>query len=375
MQETDSDAMAANVVGVDFHYTDSGSDRDSGGLPPTVHEGEREELFKWFHTHPALETTIHIRILCVRMHREEGSIDPLKGFDPPLPGEILEHAMWRPDVYRTLAGNPSGGAAGMLDEPFRFILQTPLDGGPFCSLAMSRRGFIVKGVFFHDDSIFDPVNMPRSETSLSGWRSSGEQIVTLPHEILKAHSANVSQRLAKIVAQVKGAETALAAADRTPPDLSAVARTLHTCSADLVDLERRSRFEESIMEAIRTILKPSRRVTVPWPPLAPQETAVTSRSFDFESLPRRIDNARATISNLIQQRNEQLNLELTQASFRIAEATLSDSKSMKTIAILTMLLLPGTAVASLFSMNLFNWSAEDGSQIATKWLWIYCESA
>jgi hypothetical protein len=36
-----------------------------------------------------------------------------------------------------------------------------------------------------------------------------------------------------------------------------------------------------------------------------------------------------------------------------------------------MVLLPGTAVASLFSMNMFNWSAADGGDIASKWLWIY----
>ena len=71
------------------------------------------------------------------------------------------------------------------------------------------------------------------------------------------------------------------------------------------------------------------------------------------------------------EKHEQSNLELTQASYRIAEATLSDAKSMRTIAVLTMVLLPGTAVASLFSMGMFNWSANDGARIASKWTWIY----
>lgn len=44
---------------------------------------------------------------------------------------------------------------------------------------------------------------------------------------------------------------------------------------------------------------------------------------------------------------------------------------MKAIAIMTMVLLPGTAVASFFSMDIFDWSAEYGSQIASKWLWVY----
>ena len=230
---------------------------------------------------------------------------------------------------------------------------------------------MVKAIYFYDDEIFNPLEMAGGESAMSAWRSSGQQIITLPHKILQAHSIHVSQRLAKVVAQVKDVETSLASADRTPPDLSAASRTLHICNADLIDLERRSRFEEHIIEAMESVVAKSRHGTTPWPALVPQQTTVSSRSFDFQSLPRRIENARATISSLNQQRNEQLNLELTEASFRIAETTLSDAKSMKTIAILTMLLLPGTAVASLFSMNMFNWSAQDGSHIESKWLWIY----
>lgn len=41
----------------------------------------------------------------------------------------------------------------------------------------------------------------------------------------------------------------------------------------------------------------------------------------------------------------QLNLEIAQNSREIAEATLRDSSAMRTIAILTMVFLPGTAVA------------------------------
>jgi len=58
------------------------------------------------------------------------------------------------------------------------------------------------------------------------------------------------------------------------------------------------------------------------------------------------------IFNLTLQRDARLSLEIAQtsrdiaeASARMAEATMKDSASMKTIAILTMLFLPGTAVA------------------------------
>ena len=88
------------------------------------------------------------------------------------------------------------------------------------------------------------------------------------------------------------------------------------------------------------------------------------------------------IFDLIVQHNQQVNLEIGRANMeiaessrRIAEATMSDSASMKTIAILTMVFLPGTAVASFFSMTMFNWGASSGQDVVTRWLWIYFVAA
>lgn len=45
---------------------------------------------------------------------------------------------------------------------------------------------------------------------------------------------------------------------------------------------------------------------------------------------------------------------------------------MKTIAILTLTFLPGTAVASVFSMNgMFNWSPGPGGSIASPYLYVF----
>jgi hypothetical protein len=329
-----------------------------------------EESYVWFNERPQSETT-HIRLLCAQLDTLSPPDSLASTFKVPLPQSVVEYAVWKPEVYHNLACNPSGGAAGLTDEPWRFILQTPIDGGPFCSFALSRKANVVKGIYFFDDQILDPFKIAEGDSSPSTWRSSGLQIVTLPHRFLQAHSAEFSRRLASTIAKVRGVEKELAVAELSEIDVRSLSRTLHSCSLELVDIERRSRFEERVVDAIETIIAASNHAKLPWPPLSPQRTALASRQFDFESLPRRIENARATISGLIQQRNEALNLELTQASHAIAEATLNDSRSMKTIAILTMVLLPGTAVASLFSMNMFDWSASDGGNIASKWLWIY----
>ena len=350
------------MYGIDLH----------GTVKPTtkVAFDSDEELYHWLSERPQSETT-HIRLLCVQLDHFSAPDSLASTFEVPLPQSVVEHAIWKPEVYRNLTCNPSGGAAGLTDEPWRFVLQTPIDGGPFCSFALSRKGNVVKGIYFFDQEILDPLKIADGDSSPSAWRSSGLQIVTLPHRFLQAHSADVSQRLASTIAKVRNVEKDLALAEQSVIDIRSLSRTLHSCNLELVDIERRSRFEQRVVDAIETIIATSSHAELPWSPLSPQRTALASRQFDFESLPRRIENARATISGLIQQRNEALNLELTQASHAIAEATLSDARSMKTIAILTMVLLPGTAVASLFSMNLFDWSASDGGNIASKWLWIY----
>jgi Mg2+ and Co2+ transporter CorA len=58
----------------------------------------------------------------------------------------------------------------------------------------------------------------------------------------------------------------------------------------------------------------------------------------------------------------------TQASLQIAEAAKSDSGAMKTIAIMTMLFLPATFFAALFSMPLLKW---DSSLVIQKKFWVY----
>ncbi|KAL2065068.1 hypothetical protein VTL71DRAFT_4208 [Oculimacula yallundae] len=62
-------------------------------------------------------------------------------------------------------------------------------------------------------------------------------------------------------------------------------------------------------------------------------------------------------------------------SKRIAEATRLDSSAMKTIAILTMIFLPGTAVATIFSMSSFFESGPDSTFLVSGKFWIYLATA
>ncbi|KAI1136870.1 hypothetical protein F5Y05DRAFT_414590 [Hypoxylon sp. FL0543] len=55
----------------------------------------------------------------------------------------------------------------------------------------------------------------------------------------------------------------------------------------------------------------------------------------------------------------------------IALATGRDSRHMRTISIVTMVFLPGTFFASVFSMQFFNWIPSDDGTVVSHYLWIY----
>lgn len=58
-------------------------------------------------------------------------------------------------------------------------------------------------------------------------------------------------------------------------------------------------------------------------------------------------------------------------SLEIARESKRDASAMKAIAVLTMFFLPGTLVASLFAMPLFNWEAPTLREVLNQRFWIY----
>ncbi|EMC97977.1 hypothetical protein BAUCODRAFT_409722 [Baudoinia panamericana UAMH 10762] len=113
---------------------------------------------------------------------------------------------------------------------------------------------------------------------------------------------------------------------------------------------------------------------------------------DLDILPRRIKNQSKAIFNYVVQRDNQLNiqlaesnrkiaeesrrdnllnLELAAATAQVAEETRQDSAAMKTIAVLTLTFLPGTAVASFFSMTMFQWPFANNNSLASPYIYVY----
>jgi len=60
-----------------------------------------------------------------------------------------------------------------------------------------------------------------------------------------------------------------------------------------------------------------------------------------------------------------------ETNVEIALATNQDSRVMRSIALVTMVFLPGTFFATVFSMTFFDWFTDDGTTRISSYLWIY----
>ncbi|KAK4460463.1 hypothetical protein QBC42DRAFT_272228 [Cladorrhinum samala] len=74
--------------------------------------------------------------------------------------------------------------------------------------------------------------------------------------------------------------------------------------------------------------------------------------------------------NQIARQDSVINTRISQANTMIALETKRESAQMRSIALLTMIYLPLSCVASVFSTTLFNWSPTDGEPIVSKHIWV-----
>ncbi|KUJ23863.1 uncharacterized protein LY89DRAFT_776084 [Mollisia scopiformis] len=82
---------------------------------------------------------------------------------------------------------------------------------------------------------------------------------------------------------------------------------------------------------------------------------------DYEE--KRVQTQLAVVYQFMQQKDSKVNIQLAETSATIARESKKDSSAMKAIAVLTMCFLPGTFLATIFAMPLFNWDSNDGPGI------------
>ncbi|KAK7427390.1 hypothetical protein QQZ08_006159 [Neonectria magnoliae] len=77
-----------------------------------------------------------------------------------------------------------------------------------------------------------------------------------------------------------------------------------------------------------------------------------------------------TIWNHIARNDAAVNTKISKANTSIALDSKQDNAQMRSIALLTMVYLPVSAVASIFSMTIFDWSPKSGT-IVSKYIWVF----
>jgi Mg2+ and Co2+ transporter CorA len=88
-------------------------------------------------------------------------------------------------------------------------------------------------------------------------------------------------------------------------------------------------------------------------------------------LERRAERQVTATLHLANQANASTNLAVAHDTKILAMASKRGSSSMKILAAVTTAFLPGAFVATLFSMNMFNWLAGDGTPVVSERFWIY----
>lgn len=284
--------------------------------------------------------------------------------------------------YERLAKLENGGSSVTIGHPTTFIAQTPKDGGAFCSFSLTttqwHRG-LVSGLYQSDHPSFDCQKVLNGAKLYSGWRSEGWQILVLPVAFLVAHVTHKAVEIEVLDRRVSALEDIITRIENLEDphlDFGIYIRKLHTCSMEILRLERRAHFEVAIAKGIDQLLESANAgrskigagelITSP---LGVARSLMQAQDYDLTALPKRVESQRILVGcnlagyiraivtvqqifNLTIQRDSRLNLqigrtnmEIANTSRLIAEASMRDAASMKTIAILTMVFLPGTAVA------------------------------
>ncbi|KAI8193046.1 hypothetical protein KHU50_012788 [Colletotrichum sp. SAR 10_65] len=81
--------------------------------------------------------------------------------------------------------------------------------------------------------------------------------------------------------------------------------------------------------------------------------------------------AMQTVWNHMMRKDSFTTTEISKANRAMAFDTRHESAQMRTIAILTMIYLPLSSVAAIFSMDMFNWEASAGESIVSKHIWLF----
>ena len=95
------------------------------------------------------------------------------------------------------------------------------------------------------------------------------------------------------------------------------------------------------------------------------------RLLKTESLANRLAAQVVAVEKLQALKQSQESKRIAEDSHFLAKESTKDSKSMMTISVVTMVFLPGTFIAALFAMPIFQWDASETKKVVNSRIWIY----
>ncbi|KAL7932934.1 hypothetical protein V8C35DRAFT_305856 [Trichoderma chlorosporum] len=329
----------------------------------------------------------------------------------PVPAWVLDCVAASLEDFEALWRNDAGSAT-LLDGPRRLFMQTPNDGQFFCSMMVRSHGgghkdrpASFRAIIISSDPAMNTPRIAQSFRTPTWWAYTDLPVVFLPLEFLIRHIRQVSESLAELTIEVSCIEEIVINDEISPSHSSefsstfkALIKRLHICSREAVKLHRRWHFQMMLAKTIVDLIEihgpqavPDRHSRDKVGDIAStyeyqqllnaasfQHKLSQSLEYDINVLPTRIANQSTAIFNLMAQSDTQASMSIAVSSRKdneymqaIADATLQDSSSMKTIAILTMVFLPGTFICSFFSMTMFNWNSQPGEPLVSPYIWAY----
>ncbi|OTA24998.1 hypothetical protein BTJ68_12352 [Hortaea werneckii EXF-2000] len=306
--------------------------------------------------------------------------------------EIVKQQRWISDEYEHLWRRDGGGSAALTSHGIlTFMLQTPRDGRSFCSLSLvNRERTHCGGLFIADDRYgYDLNTLLASQPYQNRHPKVPRDLAILPFSILVHHVEETLEHVQKLSREVTSTEKRIADGDIKLED-NGDYKLLNRLNLEHIRLQKRSDFELELAENLTKYIDEYHRIWQLYGRAQMRYSRQVQR--DLQNLPRRIKNQSKAISNYIIQRDNKLNIQLAEsnkkiaeesrrdnllnlemaaATAQVAEETRQDSAAMKTIAIVTLTFLPGTAVASFFSMTMFQWPFDNENSIASPYTWVY----
>ncbi|KAH0846598.1 hypothetical protein FOPE_11564 [Fonsecaea pedrosoi] len=330
-----------------FSSSDSSSPAKSAltkSKPPDNHELEDDPLYNQHHV--------------LQVARNNGWID--------------EHF----DSY--VKNNTASSAVFDSPESIRLIAQSPKDDGfPFFSLAFTQRFSETRQydsdweclVFFRPAGLWDNQVGPlltRNPFPHDYPEPLQPDFMVLPVTLLRWQVDDIINELNKTKKSLMNHDRGFGS--KPVPELKSIKKVLFELRQKNFFLRHRRdfarEFAETLLETFRAI---ERRHS------SPDETAVYSPSMiarvaSQQAMLKSVERDLETTASRIESQ-----LDFADGQMREAFAR-RDSTSMKVIAIVTVIFLPATFIATIFSMGIFDWHAgqpDNDTTIVSSWLWLY----